>query len=423
MIRPSIHSFKTSSLSARIRFVAALAASAVIGLVSPPGVAGTLSLESRTIPGLTPKAPIVSHRLRLTGMIEAPDADRLRSELTRLRAQGVAGEGPLAVLELSSKGGNLLEGIKIGYLLREFGVATVVRREDACLSACALAFLGGTGRRSGPTAEPSRTLEIGGQVGFHNFSVNVAWVLNETQSDAARGIARGFDLARAGAAQMMRFVTDMGVSPGFVAGMVGLPPEQWHYVETAGDFLDLGIEPKGTLPSGGRLEVQAANVCSRLIGRADPSRARRTTGRQAQRQLLEHVRNTVAGVDLKGPLAAQLSAVLDSSDQRLIEGVYADLRAAGLPLPSPGSAHVEIPVESRDGAGLQCHVSLSATDLDTFDLVMLTERSIARIDRLPAGTLARLLRFAPDEMVNPQANRSREAAARRGAEGQLTNAD
>ena len=413
------------SLAHRYRGLAGIVACAAVGFLSSPGVAGSLTVDSRSIPGLTPKAPIVSHRLRLTGMIETPDADRLRSELVKLRqAGGDRNDGPLAVLELSSKGGNLLEGIKIGYLLREFGVATLVRHGDACLSACALAFLGGTGRRQGASAEPARILEIGGQVGFHNFSVNVAWVLSETRSDPARGIARGFDLARAGAAQMMRYVTDMGVSPGFVAGLVALPPEQWQYVETAADFLDLGIEPRGTWPSAGRLEVQAANVCSRAIGQpVDPSRARRFSGRQAQRRLLEHVRNTVAGVDLRGPLAAQLSAVLETSDQRLIEGVYGDLRAAGLPLPTPGATHVEIPLPGGEGAALQCHVSLSAGDLDAFDLVIVSERGIARVDRLPTGVLARLLRHGPDDRINQNGGRGRDVATRSGAVGQLTNAD
>lgn len=415
------------SISSRWRGLLTVASCAAVGLLSSPGVAGSLSVDSRAIPGLTPKAPIVSHRLRLTGMIEASDADRLRAELVKLQqARGANADGPLAVLELSSKGGNLLEGIKIGYMLREFGVATVVRREDSCLSACAMAFLGGTGRRQANTAEPSRTLEIGGQVGFHNSSVNVSWVLNETRSDPARGIARGFDLARAGAAQMMRYVTDMGVAPAFVAGLVSLPPEQWQYVETAADFLDLGIEPRGTWPNAGRLEMQAANVCARALGQAassDPSRARRFSGKQAQRRLLEHVRNTVAAVDLKGPLAAQLSAVLETSDLRLIEGVYGDLRAAGLPLPLPGNTHVEIAASGRDGAGVQCHVSLSAGDTDAFDVVILSERGIARVDRLPAGPVARLLRYAADDMINQSGTRNRDVAARPGAVGTLTNAD
>ena len=422
MVRlPALRSF------AACHRLASVAACAAAVLLSSPGAAGSLSVDSRSIPGLSPRAPIVSHRLRLTGMIEAPDADRLRDALTRLReARGVQGDAnvPPAVLELSSAGGNLLEGIRIGYLLREFGVATVVRHDDACLSACALAFLGGTGRRQPLAVEPGRTLEIGGQVGFHTFSINVAWVLGESRSDPARGIARGFDLARSGAAQMMRYVTDMGVAPSFVARLIGLPPEHWQYIETAGDFLDLGIEPRGTWPGAGRLEVQAANACRRAVDpSAAASHARRLAGAQAQRLLLEHVRNTVAGVSLKGPLAVQLSAVLETSDRGLVARIYADLRAAGLPLPAPGATHVEIPVAGREGANRHCHVTLSAGDPDAIDLVVLSERGINRVERLPRGPLARLLRYAPDDMINPSGPRRRDLAVRAGAAGHLTNAE
>lgn len=101
MVRlPALRSF------AACHRLASVAACAAAVLLSSPGAAGSLSVDSRSIPGLSPRAPIVSHRLRLTGMIEANDADRLRDVLTRLReARGVQGDAnvPLAVLELSSK--------------------------------------------------------------------------------------------------------------------------------------------------------------------------------------------------------------------------------------------------------------------------------------------------------------------------------
>ena len=46
---------------------------------------------------------------------------------------------------------------KIGYLLREFDVATIVRQEDLCLSACAMAF-----RVKDAALAYKRALELGG---------------------------------------------------------------------------------------------------------------------------------------------------------------------------------------------------------------------------------------------------------------------
>ncbi len=381
-----------------------LAGLAVACCAATSAMAGTLTVESTSIPGLTAKSAIVTNTLRFTGLIEVPDADKLRAELAKIRAKTQPGDGPMATIEFSSKGGDLLEGIKIGYLLREFDVATLVREGDLCLSACALAFLGGTQSRQPPAAIPSRRIAIGGKVGFHNFTINVGHVQAETRNDAAAGISRSFDLARAGAARMMRFVTDMGVEPAFIAELVGLAPEAWQYVDTAGGFLETGSCPIGNLPAPGRLEAQAVNVCSNATGwltTLDASQAQRHSLPQAQRHLLEHVRANIAAFNIKGPLAAQLAAVIASSDNRLVEAVYGDLRAAGITLPDIKGAHFEILVEARDGYRLQCHVSLAPNELDTFDLVLVTNTGFSRPFRTPPPGCPGLFRYNRDDMINP----------------------
>ncbi|TBR20966.1 MAG: hypothetical protein EPO10_30565, partial [Reyranella sp.] len=139
----------------------------------PDARAFNITLDSKSIPGLTPKAPLVAHTLRITGRFEQGDGDKLRVMLVGLKGKTVRmASQPLATAELSSSGGDLLEGLKVGYLFREFEVATLVRKGDICLSACAMAFLGGTASRLPPTPLPSRTIEIGGQVGFHNFTLD-----------------------------------------------------------------------------------------------------------------------------------------------------------------------------------------------------------------------------------------------------------
>jgi hypothetical protein len=153
-----------------LRALAQLLGGALLAMLVVRGHGATLSLDTRSIPGLTPKSAIVQHTIRVSGPIETGDADRLRKMLERLRATTPPAPGaPLATVELSSKGGDLYEGLKLGYLFREFDVATVVRAADVCQSACALAFLGGTQSHTPGQAVPSRNLEIGGQVGFHNF--------------------------------------------------------------------------------------------------------------------------------------------------------------------------------------------------------------------------------------------------------------
>ena len=47
-------------------------------------------------------------------------------------------------IRLNSDGGAAIEGYQIGYTIRKNKMSTVVKRGDRCLSACAVAYLGGT---------------------------------------------------------------------------------------------------------------------------------------------------------------------------------------------------------------------------------------------------------------------------------------
>ncbi|BBF93416.1 hypothetical protein BLTE_21010 [Blastochloris tepida] len=66
---------------------------------------------------------------------------------------------------LNSPGGSFFEGMKIASLFREEGVATYVPDRALCASACGIIFLGGT--VWGDLPHSSRTLHVGGTLGFH----------------------------------------------------------------------------------------------------------------------------------------------------------------------------------------------------------------------------------------------------------------
>jgi hypothetical protein len=75
----------------------------------------------------------------------------------------------------SSDGGNLVAGLEIGTMLRLKGLATLVPDGERCASACAIAWLGGTTRYMGATA----------QIGFHGAYVLKDGVTSETSSGNA----------------------------------------------------------------------------------------------------------------------------------------------------------------------------------------------------------------------------------------------
>lgn len=382
-----------------------------VGVTAAAGIGSTLLLAATitenvvTVPGLSGQPAAISNTLRMTGPIEAGDAERLRAVLSKLKrsAPGVGSSSP-TIAELNSPGGDVLESLKLGYLFREFGVATMVRGGDTCLSACALAFLGGTESQSSLKAVASRTVEIGGTLGFHNFYLNTNHPLVSEAVSAKEGVIRGFNEAQGAASLLLHYAATLGVDPGFVARLLGRPAEVWDYADTAGELIDLNVCLAGTLPQPSP-KASAVNICNNIVG-APPQvgepRVRRMSQSEARRFLLEHVHRNVASMNVKGLLAAQLAAVVASRDDRLVEAIYGDLRNAGMPLPElVGSVYVVEGYAARPN-DLQCVVSLSLDDPDRFDLVLQGQMGLIRPPIPSARTCGRLFTFDRGDVLNPQ---------------------
>jgi hypothetical protein len=339
----------------------------------------SFTLDTKTIPGLTPRTSMASHTIRLTGLIEPGDADRLRKMLERLRgpkAAELVPNAPLATVELASMGGDFHEGLKLGYLFREFGVATMVRAREQCLSACALAFLGGTqGQAASQVAVPSRSLEIGGQVGFHNFYLTSPGDLSARSKDAREGVSIGFSVARGGAAALLRYAAQMGVDMAFVARMMGQPPDAWDYLDSDEEFVTLRVCPLGLEKRPSNPAAVAANICNHAtggLGHATPLQARSLSPRESRRQLLERVRDMAQAASIKGLLGSQIGAVLGQRDEALVEAVYGGLRGAGVPLPEIHGANYQVTGYAMGALAVECHVSFERGDLPKYDVVLMS---------------------------------------------------
>jgi hypothetical protein len=355
----------------------------------PAGIAqaATVSVETTSTAGLDPRNPIQTHRLRLTGPIEPGDSERIVVTLRNLRERTPRiGDLPLATLELAGKGGDLLEGIRIGNLLREYDIATVVRDGDVCLSACALIFLGGTATHAWPAALPSRSLEIGGQLGFHNFTLNTGALQNDARATRGDATTRAFSLARQGAALMMRYALDMGVEPDFFATLIGQPPEAWTWIETAGQFLSLGITPQGPLPPPASLAEQAANLCNHATGwqvgvrhsQARPVARVATVAAQATASPAPQAALTLRG-SATAPKAGPAAAVAPTS-----------------------TAHFDVAGPASDSFQMRCQVTLSTVDLDVFEVALATSGGLLRRYDLTPAVNPGLLRYHRDDLLNPR---------------------
>jgi hypothetical protein len=375
------------------------------GAVIEPARALSVEVQSSVIPETASAAGMTLNRVRLTGPFEKGDADKLRVIFDQIRLRGGRGsDGSLAVVELSSGGGDILEGVKVGYLFREFDVATLVRRGDRCLSACAVAFLGGTARHSALETFPARRIEIGGQVGLHNMFLNYLGLKNAGTPTPEAAAKQGFDLALSGASTIVRYVTDMGIDAGFIARLLGSPTEHFDYVESIESFAALGICPTEAFMPRLPLEQQAANLCNNALGwgKADPTQAVPMPPREARLVLLAQVQGNISSFNVPDRLAAQISAVIASRDDTLATQLYDSLRRAGVRLPELYGGMSEVTGYNAGPYNVSCDVSLSMNEPDRYDLVIVGPRGIVPAPRTAPRECRWLFRFDRRAVINPK---------------------
>ncbi|WP_313556429.1 hypothetical protein [Agrobacterium cavarae] len=150
-------------------------------------------------------------RFRLEGAIQVGDSGRLAEALRKANVSTQDDRWQRIVLALNSDGGSFHEGIDLAMAIRRVGISTIVRTDDECYSACAIAFLGGAERLKDPTPlgendplpnQPvSRSLEKGAKRGFHAPYLTVpdgnynSETVQEAYRAAVLGIARLVSLA------------------------------------------------------------------------------------------------------------------------------------------------------------------------------------------------------------------------------------
>lgn len=95
----------------------------------------------------------------VTGEVRVGDTERLLKYVRSLPSKNNT------AVYLSSPGGNLYEGMKLGRMFKSERIKTVVEGNKICASACALAFLGGRDRQGAKWMSSTTTSRLG----FHAF--------------------------------------------------------------------------------------------------------------------------------------------------------------------------------------------------------------------------------------------------------------
>jgi len=390
-----------------MRSIAALLVFAVASVL------GAGELRAATIVSVAPFKPATtlarndaaeSPRLRLTGMIEAGDAEKLRDLLVKLQASSPPKPGmPLATVELSSLGGNLSEGVRIGELLRSFKIAAVVRKQDLCLSACALALLGGNAVRAWAAYPSDCNVEVGGKVAFHNFFLDRTELRGLTHDDPVASRLQGFADARGGAAMLIKYAADMGLPPTFVATLMARPVEEFQYVETIGEFLALNLCPIGLERPPLPMSHQAVNICNNSLATPAPLSAfivGPIAAPQVRRFMLERVQDGMNTAKAKGKLADQLATWSVMREKEEVDRLYDDLRGAGVALPEIVGPTFEVAINQDGSYRAACYVSLSATDPDKYDVVVQGARSLLGTTHKPPANARRMFLYDRHDVVN-----------------------
>lgn len=200
----------------------------------------------------------------LTGQISAGDTGTLRQRLI--------GDGDdiryfhdVVTLCLDSPGGSFLEGLALARQLRQAGIATHVPAGARCLSACALAFMGGSrlGVEVGITHSFNRSLHATAQLGFHAPQLDIPpGRFNETE------VKRAFALALKSSALIFARLEELGLSQDFALAFFDVPEGSFLMVDTPDRADAAQVTVTGTGPLPRRLSPErVADLCGRAFPR------------------------------------------------------------------------------------------------------------------------------------------------------------
>lgn len=215
-------------------FAARLAVLALSATAALPALAGTVTFRSAQFSADKP----VPH-LHFEGEVVVGDLDRIAAAVGRYVDCDAATlpdtGGNCAVLTWTSAGGNQSEGLRIAQFLRRHAIATWVETGSYCHSACAFAFLGGSGHSPAPSigAYVDRTIEPGATLGF--YAPDVA--AEDPGSPVARhGAAEGSGGNRDGMAPLIEELAGWNVDDRLLARIASLGADDTYVAATAQDL-------------------------------------------------------------------------------------------------------------------------------------------------------------------------------------------
>jgi uncharacterized protein YecT (DUF1311 family) len=189
------------------------------------------AFPSETMEGLTmPGQPFsfANHRhIRVSGDIMPGDVERLAALL------GPRDPFALIVISFDSLGGDYRVGLALADVITKSRAATFVGPDDTCLSACGLAFLGGTEELiRGVVNRPNRYVHTQARLGFHAPFNTTYPTLPTVNDQTMRFVADLFyGQAREAIRLLQSRIRPLSLNPDFVFEMLGKGPDEFLFID------------------------------------------------------------------------------------------------------------------------------------------------------------------------------------------------
>lgn len=145
------------------------------------------------------------------------------------------------VLCLSSPGGSFIEAVRMAKAIRDRDVTTRVAPGEACLSACAIAFMGGNfNTRSGMGWKASRYLHPTSRLGFHAPALNLP-----TGEFTRQDVLRAYDVAIEAVGLISREANTLRMPQALLTEMVNHRGQDFFYISTLDHVANFNVQLYG----------------------------------------------------------------------------------------------------------------------------------------------------------------------------------
>jgi hypothetical protein len=215
--------------------------------------------------------PIMGCFAELSGPIAKGDTEKLRPHIERFKKsdarQSINDElssGKFRVC-LNSPGGSLVEGVALAKLFNDQSIGTAVGRGKSCLSACAVAFMGGlVSYENDVYPQPNRLLHPLGKLGFHAPDLDVP-----KGQYAEETVKRAYLIAVKSVSSVLEMSLDINFPTSLATVMLATSAQDMHMIATIGEAARWRIAVGPVIEPAKLTVVGLAATCGHIDFAAD----------------------------------------------------------------------------------------------------------------------------------------------------------